>query len=268
MAHHRRVYGSIVALSPLPQGAHPSGNHIQPLSAPAAALLFVIPSVALFAAVYVTIPWSVAVGVPLVVSVPAHFITILGGMLIAAVAGAKRDLGPHATVVSRLRLRTLSLKETAVSVLLGAFMLGTYLALGSSGGWLFTVVPLDPPAWLGAFITPTSMLGVSLAGNWSLVGLYFAIFVFNVAGEELWWRGYILPRQEAQHGSRAWLLHAVYWDAFHWFFFWDLLALLPSTLALSYVAQRTRATVPALIGHAILNSVAFVRIITGVLAVD
>ena len=35
-----------------------------------------------------------------------------------------------------------------------------------------------------------------MQGRWELVFLFLLVLFFNVVGEELWWRGVILPRQE------------------------------------------------------------------------
>lgn len=94
--------------------------------------------------------------------------------------------------------------------------------------------------------------------SWGLL-LYFVagLFVFNILGEELWWRGVILPRQELHFGSQTWIVHGILWTLFHAFYHTTLgvlLSYLPTTLAISYVAQRTRNTWPGIIGHMVGNS--------------
>jgi len=98
--------------------------------------------------------------------------------------------------------------------------------------------------------------------------LYFFILCFNVLGEELWWRGYILPRQELVHGKWTWLVHGILWTFFHLPFWWNLLAMLPSTLSLPYVASRLKNTTPGIIAHFTMNGLGFVMILLGVLGAD
>jgi membrane protease YdiL (CAAX protease family) len=43
-------------------------------------------------------------------------------------------------------------------------------------------------------------------------------FFFNIVGEELWWRGFILPRQEPVFGRRTWVLQGVLHGFFHFSF--------------------------------------------------
>lgn len=122
-------------------------------------------------------------------------------------------------------------------------------------------MPWGPPAWFAEFMTATHFQGMPLADNWWPVLVYFVQYVFNVFGEELWWRGYILPRQEVSLGTRAWLANGILWNLFHWFFYWNLIPLLPSCLALTWLTQRTKNTWTAILGHGILNGDGLMRVI-------
>jgi membrane protease YdiL (CAAX protease family) len=95
--------------------------------------------------------------------------------------------------------------------------------------------------------------GGSLQARWDVVLLYLVMFFFNIAGEELWWRGILLPRQELVHGRHAWLLHGLLWDLFHLFKWWDVIGLLPVCLAVSFSASRFKTNWPGLIAHALFN---------------
>jgi membrane protease YdiL (CAAX protease family) len=107
------------------------------------------------------------------------------------------------------------------------------------------------------------MAGGSIAGNWDAVLLYLVAFFFNIAGEELWWRGYLLPRQELAFGRSAWLLHGLLWTVFHAFKWWDMIGLLPVCLAISFSAQRLKNNWPALIAHALFNGLSLLAVIAG-----
>jgi membrane protease YdiL (CAAX protease family) len=108
------------------------------------------------------------------------------------------------------------------------------------------------------------MAGGAIAGHWEVVLLYLVAFFFNIAGEELWWRGYLLPRQELAFGKSAWLLHGLLWTAFHAFKWWDMLGLLPVCLAISFSAQRLKNNWPALIAHALFNGLSLLAVIAAV----
>ena len=82
---------------------------------------------------------------------------------------------------------------------------------------------------------------------------------FNIFGEELWWRGYVLPRQAKHFGKYACdLFHGLLWTLFHAFKWWDLIGLLPVCLSLSYVAQRRQSTWPGNIAHLLFNGLGFI----------
>jgi membrane protease YdiL (CAAX protease family) len=87
-----------------------------------------------------------------------------------------------------------------------------------------------------------------------LVGTLAQVLI-NVIGEEAWWRGYILPRQELTHGKDTWLIHGTMWMLFHLYQWWDLVALLPICLAIAYVSQRGKSIWPALAIHFAFNSI-------------
>jgi membrane protease YdiL (CAAX protease family) len=234
---------------------------VKPLTLAGATVLFAIPSIALAAVLYITIPLAVRAGIPLWVAVTTQFILVMGGLAAMAWYGARHDRESGQRITERLRLVKPSRRDVIVGVALGVFMLGTFSVLEFTRAWLRNIVPWGPPAWFAQFMTRTHFQGIPLTGNWWPVLIYFAQYAFNVFGEELWWRGYILPRQEMSLGTRAWLANALLWDFFHWFFYWNLIPLLPSCLALAWATQRSRNTWTAILGHGILNGAGLARVI-------
>lgn len=115
---------------------------------------------------------------------------------------------------------------------------------------------------------PKDFMGVPLQGAWWILVYYAAvILVFNIGGEELWWRGYVLPRQELAFGRTAWIVHGIAWSVFHLFMqptLWDTIRMAISGLALSYVAQHTRSTWPSIVGHSFGNLPFFLSLVRGV----
>ena len=84
------------------------------------------------------------------------------------------------------------------------------------------------------------------------IGVYAALTVFvivNVFGGELFWRGYVFPRQELAFGSRTWLIHALLWIVFRSFLPWELATITVLGLALAYAVQRTRNTWTSILAH-------------------
>jgi membrane protease YdiL (CAAX protease family) len=199
---------------------------------------------------------------------------MLTGALIAyRIEGNPLDWGSFA---SRFRLQRMGGRDWAVTGL------GYIIGFFGSGALLFTTqliatIPLfAPPAALPPVvnpltplnIAPTHFMDVPLAGNWWVIALYLGLLFFNIVGEEFWWRGYILPRQELQHGRWTWVLHGLMWTLFHVPIYpWSILSLLPTCLSLAYVAQRTRNTWPGIITHFLTNGLAMLPLVLGVLGI-
>jgi membrane protease YdiL (CAAX protease family) len=115
---------------------------------------------------------------------------------------------------------------------------------------------------------PLDFMGVSLHGSWWVVVYYAAVMVIlNVGGEELWWRGYVLPRQERYFRGWTWLVHGMCWSLFHLFLqptAWDTLRMAITGCALAFVALRTRSTWPGVIGHVSGNLPFLLSLVHGV----
>jgi membrane protease YdiL (CAAX protease family) len=132
---------------------------------------------------------------------------------------------------------------------------------------------LDPSAFHREFFShfgPQDFMGVRLQGAWWIL-VYYAVvmLVCNIGGEELWWRGYVLPRQELAFGKVAWVIHGIFWSVFHLFMqptLWDTVRMSITGVALSFVAQRTRSTWPGIVGHSFGNLTFFLSLVRGVLA--
>ena len=108
-----------------------------------------------------------------------------------------------------------------------------------------------------AHFGPTDFMGIPLVRAW-WIPVYYAVtmFVLNIGGEELWWRGYVLPRQELAFGKMTWAVHGIFWSAFHLFMqptLWETVRMAISGVALAYVAQRTKNTLPGIVGHSFGN---------------
>ena len=97
------------------------------------------------------------------------------------------------------------------------------------------------------------LAGIAGRGNWTLVWVSFVTLFFNIFGEELWWRGYILPRQELVHGGSTWIIHGALWTIFHAFKYWEIAAILLASLALSFVALKRKNTWPGIVTHLTIN---------------
>jgi membrane protease YdiL (CAAX protease family) len=132
--------------------------------------------------------------------------------------------------------------------------------------YLASINFLTPPDFLPDILNPaksipgkmmTDFMGVPLKGAYWVVVVYFVFLTFfNILGEELWFRGYILPRQELAWGKRTWIYHGIFWSLFHAPIYpWTLLYLLPTTLTVSFAAQKFQNTWAAFIIHYLGNGI-------------
>jgi len=100
---------------------------------------------------------------------------------------------------------------------------------------------------------------------WILL-IWFPYWILNILGEEILWRGVILPRQELVFGKNTWLIHGFFWGIFHIAFGWQLLiTLVPILFIQSYVVQRRKNSWTGVVIHAVINGPSFIAISFGLL---
>jgi membrane protease YdiL (CAAX protease family) len=239
---------------------------VRPLHLWQALLWFGIPALGFRLSLYNGLPALVSLGLtPFEAAVVA--ITVPAAAMFACAFGVFKSEGLPVTwhgVAARFRLQRMSGRDWLWTG--GGFVLA-FLATGALGSTALALIQafpaLMPPASFPAFLNPlvTSnpaalpaalrvAVGGPLAGNWGVAGLMAVALFFNIVGEELWWRGVILPRQELAQGRWAWLLHGGLWLLFHMPIYpWRMVDLLPYCLIISFIAQRRRNTWPGLIIH-------------------
>ena len=175
----------------------------------------------------------------------------------------------------RFRIRSLSKTDWTWTLGLMVVFVGGQLILMPTSTWLASALPFPFPEWLPHALDPrvpktsipTEFLGETLLGSWEIAVSYLVILLLNIIGEEFWWRGYILPRQELKHGRYTWLIHGTLWTLFHIPFWWNLIALLPSTFSLSFVVSKMKNSTPGILVHSLMNGLGFVMIVLGILGV-
>jgi membrane protease YdiL (CAAX protease family) len=87
------------------------------------------------------------------------------------------------------------------------------------------------------------------SGNWPWFALTVVMMVFNTAlGEELLFRGLLLPRMQGVFGRRDWVANGLLFGLYHLHIPWSIPVTLLDTFVLAYPARRYRS---ALLGIAV-----------------
>ena len=103
-------------------------------------------------------------------------------------------------------------------------------------------------------------------GRYWLLLVWFPYWILNILGEEILWRGVMLPRQEIAFGKNAWVIHGFGWGLFHIAFGWQLLiTLIPLIFIQSYIVQKTKNSWIGVIMHGGLNGPSFMAISFGLI---
>ncbi len=239
-------------------------------------LFFGLPAFALVVGFHWVMPTLIAGGMA---PFYAYFVGAgipLAGMLMASLVAYCWEGNPLTWAALKVRFRLYRMDGKSWLWVVGILvlsLLGFGLASQVGSGLITTgIMPL--PASLPAFLDPQSTVSPLLAldeafgglkGNWMALAAFGVLLFFNIIGEEFWWRGYILPRQELAFGKWTWVVHGVLWACFHVFKWWDIIALLPVTLALAFMVCRLKNTTPGIVVHFIFNGLGALGILAGVL---
>ncbi|MBJ6125157.1 CPBP family intramembrane glutamic endopeptidase [Microvirga splendida] len=157
----------------------------------------------------------------------------------------------------RLRIKPMSGEDWRTALAGIAFML-----IGSGAAFL-AFKALDPdfsphPPFLQ--ITP-----LQSTEYWVLLA-WLPMFALNIGCEEIFGRGYLLPRNELAAGRYGWLVNACGWLLFHMAFGWQLMIVTaPVILAVCWAVQRRRNTTIGLVIHGLANGPSFIAISLGLM---
>jgi membrane protease YdiL (CAAX protease family) len=217
---------------------------------------FGVPSAVFSSSVLLLLPWVRRHGFGLY---PTFVVTFLGPLALMLVAvllayGFEGRPWTWSAFADRLRLRwpARTWLWTVALVLVG---FGLQAVIGLVAGRLRAVTFFDWPPELNGFMQQVERidLGFELEGRWDVfLVLAGGLALFNIGGEELWWRGIILPRQELVFGAKTWLVNGALWGLFHTFYFTDLRVVVGHfgvTMPLAFAAQRSRSTWPGIVYH-------------------
>lgn len=179
---------------------------------------------------------------------------IVIGVLLLKSEGYKLS---KSTITERLRFKKLTKQDVLWSI--G----GLVLVMVISGGLMklieLVVGKIDTSPPFMAF-EPLSQ------GRYWLLAIWAPYWILNILGEEFFWRGVMMPRQELVFGKNTWIIHGIGWGLFHIAFGWQLLiTLIPLIFIQSYIVQKTKNSWVGVIMHGGLNGPSFIAIALGLI---
>jgi membrane protease YdiL (CAAX protease family) len=213
---------------------------LKPMGLFVSLLHFGIPAAALAFCLLWLWPFLMASGM----SQPAAYTISLGlvntGLIMAALVGYIKEGNPLTWAAFRLRMR--------LSTMTGRVWLWAVASALVVGVLSLLVNTLAVTVYKAIHFTMPD-----IASGATALWMNIVILLLNILGEELWWRGYILPRQELAFGKYTWLIHGILWACFHMFKWWSVPFMLITCQVIPFVAQRTRSTWPGVISHLFVN---------------
>jgi membrane protease YdiL (CAAX protease family) len=238
-------------------------TNLRPMSFAKSLLFFGLPLLMMAAAFWGLIPVMDLMGVRLFIT----FLIALGGPLLflflLSLRFYRTEGNPWiwSAFRDRFRLQRMNGIDWLCAIILAGFLFGSNILLTPTFDWIANYITV--PKYLVRMFDqdPNYFMEIPLKGNWWIPVGMLVFTLCNVFGEEFWWRGYILPRQELSFGKWTWLIHGLLWNAFHLFMPWEQIRLLPGSLALPFVAQLRKNTWPGIIAHFAINIPAFIGIV-------
>ncbi len=162
----------------------------------------------------------------------------------------------------RTRMNHLAAKWPLWSIGLGLVMFLSTLVFSPIVAKLVSSGFVPLPGGIPDYINPLRQLSIGDVKaqfiSQGVLPLIPLVLCLNIFGEEVFWRGMVLPRQELRHGRNTFLLHGVIWAFTHLFQYWLLLPILVGSLALAYSVQRTKSTWISIFAHVLNNALPFV----------
>jgi membrane protease YdiL (CAAX protease family) len=216
-------------------------------------------SILLWAAIDHGIPWiRHKWNLPLMMSwfISGSIIALIP-MILFAVSMGWRESSPSnlQTLKARLRINRPNTAD-ALWVFAGLLLVVFFTAL------VFRITRYFQPD----FLPVPPFMEVPHSGLFWIFLAWIPLFICNIIGEELCWRGYVLPRQEAAFGRFAWLINGTMWFLFHWSIgFGTMLLILPICFVVPAIVQRRQNTTVGILIHGIFNAAGFIGTVTGLM---
>jgi membrane protease YdiL (CAAX protease family) len=217
-------------------------EQIKPMPFWQSLIFFGIPALAAVVGQYVLWPFFMGVGVSEETAYHYQMLVVFTFLLSAALVAYVIEGNPLDWLSFRRRFRLFRLDRRGWKWTFGGLATDILLSLVATvlASQFYNILKFTPP-------------DVSPSGPIMNLPLMAFVLFMNIISEELWWRGYILPRQEKQHGRYTWAIHGVLWAFFHAFKWWAVPFMLFTTWIIPFITQRIGNTTPGIIIHLVIN---------------
>jgi len=185
---------------------------------------------------------------------------LAAGLVLLKREGYRMSVG---SLRDRLRLRwPKGWKAWAVAAVLLVIGMSLSMLMSQLNARLASVPGFAPPAWWPPAGNPANKISgaadvfpeINLTGNYTFVFLYFLIgLVFNIIGEEVYYRGYLLPRMRGAFGRWDWVANGVLFTLKHVYQRWLYPGILVGGLFFAFAAGPLGSLPLAMVYHWIGN---------------
>jgi membrane protease YdiL (CAAX protease family) len=144
---------------------------------------------------------------------------------------------------------------------IAANVLGGFLAIPLDKAWTNWLPGLDEPSYahIGVLADP------QFQGQWWILGLALTSMLFNyILGEELLFRGVLLPRMAGVFGRWDWIANTVLFGLYHVHKIWAWPSMITTSFGYAWATKRYRSFWMGVIVHGIEGY--FIVLVVGVLA--
>lgn len=127
-------------------------------------------------------------------------------------------------------------------------------------------LPVPGARDMGTFISSESGQDL-MSGNWTWFALIFVMWVFNTAlGEEVLFRGLLLPRMQGVFGKRDWLANGFLFTLYHLHVPWGMPKILLDVFLYVWPSRRYRSALMGIAVHSAQTVVLAIMILALVLS--
>jgi membrane protease YdiL (CAAX protease family) len=230
---------------------------------PGLLLAVFIPSAIAFAGFHGIAPMFVRAGMPSIYAwfaVAAVALAVFDVVALVLLSREARSLGIGLSnrlclerIPARMWLISIGILIAAIALSFGAkYLIPPFMRVFGLRIPAYTPFFLDPNAVVSPSTAASLAPGVTLKGNYGILGLQAVMLILNISAEELYFHAWMLPKL-SRYGKASWIVNGVLFALYHTFQIWLFPQLLVASLGMALVVWKTRSVWPVIAGHLVGN---------------